>query len=127
MLLSWLLVSSMNTMDTETLKECILDAIQDIPVSLRWKMINLGTQDQAKWKEQVCTLHIYVNELDVTIDKPLLMALYESKPSADHVFPLKVRMQLVSEISLVLNTKGRKNVDKLGVPKHLEHGKLNIV
>jgi len=30
-----------------------------------WKMINMGTQGVVKPDNQVCTLHIYVNKLDI--------------------------------------------------------------
>jgi len=76
-------------------------------------MINMGTQGAVKLEDQVGSLHNYVYELDVEMAKPLLMAMYESWPSVDHVFPLHVQMQLVPEINLVLNTKGQKNVIKL--------------
>jgi len=45
--------------------------------------------------------------------KPLLMDLYESCPSLDHVCPLHVWMQLVPDIDSILNIKGQKNVEKL--------------
>jgi len=106
---------SNNMMDMVPLKERILKSIQDIPVGLQWKMINMGTQGSVKLEGQICTLHIYVDELDLTMAKPLLMALYESCPSVDHVFPLHVQMWLVPEINLVLNIKGCKNVEKLQV------------
>jgi len=54
-------------------------------------MIILGTQGQVKPEDQVWALHIYVDKLDITMAKPLLMALYESRPSVDHVFPLCMR------------------------------------
>jgi len=100
-------------MDPIPLKEQISELIQDIPVGLWWKMINTGIQGQVKEEDQIRALHLYVNKLDLKMAKPLLMALYESQPSADHVFPLHIRMRLVPEIVLVLNHKGRKNVKKL--------------
>jgi len=87
-------------MDTILLKERILESIQDISVGLQWMMINMGTQGPMKPEDQVHALHIYVDELDLTMAKPLLMALYESCPSADHVFPLYMQMWLVPEINL---------------------------
>jgi len=54
-----------------------------------------------------------VDELDATIAKPLITALYTSNPTADHKFPLHIRMRLVPEIDAVLNTKGQQNIDKL--------------
>jgi len=44
--------------------------------------------------------------------KLLLMSLYTSQLSNDHVFPLHIQMWLVLEIDLVLNLKGRKNIEK---------------
>jgi len=76
-------------------------------------MINMGTQRAVKLEDQVCALHVFIDELDVTMAKPLLMAVFASCPSVDHVFPLHVQMRLVPEIDLVLNMKGQKNVDKL--------------
>jgi len=110
--LGWLLFST-NTMDVLSLKEQISESIQDVPVGLRWKMINMGTQGQVKEADQVRALHLYVDELDVRMAKPLLSALYPSHPEEDHTFPLHIRMRLVPEIDSVLNIKGRKNVDKL--------------
>jgi len=76
-------------------------------------MINMGTQGPVKLEDQVHVLHIYVDKLNLKMANPLLMALYKSHPIMDHVFPLHVWMQLVPEIDLVLNIKGRKNVEKL--------------
>jgi len=45
--IGWLLFST-NTMDILPLKEQISESIQDIPVGLWWKMINMGTQGQVK-------------------------------------------------------------------------------
>jgi len=95
------------------LKDQSSEAIHDIPVGLRWKMINMGTQGQVKESDQVRALHIYVDEMDVRMAKPLLSALYPSRPGDDHTFPLHIRMRLVPEMDSVLNLKGRKNVDKL--------------
>jgi len=44
---------------------------------------------------------------------PLIMALYTNNPSANHQFPLHIWMRLVPKMDVVLNTKGRQNVDKL--------------
>jgi len=74
-------------MDTILLKEQISETIQDILVGLWWKMINMGTQGAIKLDDQMQTLHIYVDELDAKMAKPLLMELYESWPSANYVFP----------------------------------------
>jgi len=49
----------------------------------------------------------------VQMAKPLLMALYASKTAKDHKFPLHIQTKLVPELDMVLNTKGRQNVDKL--------------
>jgi len=51
-------------------------------------MINMGTQGVVKLEDQVCALHIYVNKLDAMMAKLLFMALYESWPSVNHMFPL---------------------------------------
>jgi len=61
-------------------------------------------------------LQVYVDEMDVVMAKPLLMALYTSQPSEDqdHIFLLNVWMQLVPEIDTT-EYEGRKNVDKLQV------------
>jgi len=87
--IGWLLFST-NTMDIPTLKEQISESIQDILVGLRWKMINMGTQGQIKEADQVCALHLYVDELDVRMAKPLVSALYPSHPADDHTFPLHI-------------------------------------
>jgi len=99
---------STNTMDIPLLKESILEHIQDIPVGLQWKMINIGMQRAINLADQVQALHIFVDELDVTMAKLLLIALFTSQPGNDHVFPLHVCMRLVPEINSVLNTKGWK-------------------
>jgi len=65
-------------MDINPLKEQISECIQDILVGLHWKMINMGTQGQVKESDQVRALHIYVDELDVRMAKPLLSNLYLS-------------------------------------------------
>jgi len=71
-------------------------------------MINMGMQGQVKEKDKVCALHLYINMLNVEMAKPLLMGLYKSHPSLDHVFPLHVCMQFVPEIDSILNIKGQK-------------------
>jgi len=48
----WLLFSA-NTIDIPLLKESILEHIQDIPVGLCWKMINMGMQGAIKLVDQV--------------------------------------------------------------------------
>jgi len=75
MSIGWLLFST-NTMDPAPLNEQISKSIHDIPVGLHWKMINMGTQGQVKETDQVCALHLYVDELDAKMAKPLLSALY---------------------------------------------------
>jgi len=76
-------------------------------------MISQGSQGSIPKDQQVKALHVLVDELDVNLAKPILMALYSSKPSQDHQFPLHIRMRLVPEMDGVLNTKGRQNVEKL--------------
>jgi len=110
--LGWLLFST-QTMNIDRLKDAISDEIGNIPVGLWWKMISLGSQGSIPKDQQVKALHILVDELDVNLAKPLLMALYSSKPSQKHQFPLHIRMRLVPEMDGVLNTKGRQNVEKL--------------
>jgi len=75
--IGWLLFST-NTMVPLPLKEQITEQIQDIPVGLHWKMISMGTQGQVKEEDQVQALHLFVDELDAQMAKPLLTALYPS-------------------------------------------------
>jgi len=82
-------------------------------VGLRWKMISLGTQGKIPKENQVQVLHVYVDEMDVATAKPRLTALYEGNTSVGHAFPLHIRMRLVPEIDLVLNTQGRRKIEKL--------------
>jgi len=110
--LGWLLFST-QSMDVELLKDAISNLIENVPVGLRWKMISHGSQGAIPKEQQVKALHVLVDELDVPMAKPLLTALYTNNPSADHQFPLHIRMRLVPEMDAVLNTKGRQNVDKL--------------
>jgi len=88
-------------------------AIKDIPVGLCWKMISLGTQGKIPKENQVRALHVYVDKMDAPSAKPRLMELYAGNASADHSFPLQMRMQLVPEIDSVLNTQGHCKIDKL--------------
>jgi len=97
----------------ELLKDAILDQIENIPVRLHWKTISHGSQGAILKDQQVKALHVLVDELDVQMVKPLIMALYTSKPDVDHKFPLHIWMRLVPEMDAVLNTKGQQNVDKL--------------
>jgi len=103
--LGWLLFST-QTMDVELLKEAISDKLENIPVGLHWKMISQGLQGAIPKNMQVKALYMLVDELDVPMAKPLLMALYTSKLSEDHQFPLHVCMRLVLEMDTILNTKG---------------------
>jgi len=72
--LGWLLFST-SRMDTELLKEAISNSIENIPISLQGKTISIGSQGHIPKDQQVKALHIYVDELDVNMAKPLLMAL----------------------------------------------------
>jgi len=56
---------------------------------------------------------VLVDKVDVSMAKPIIMALYASKTSKDHKFPLHIWMHLVPKMDAVLNTKGWQNVDKL--------------
>jgi len=58
-----------------------------------------------------------LNELDVMMAKPLLMAMFASHPSVNHVFPLYVHMRLVPEINLIINTLGQKMLINYGHAK----------
>jgi len=108
----WLLFST-NFTNTDILKSEISKFIDDIPVGLRWKMISLGTQGKIPPENQVRALHVYVDEMDVTAAKLRLTALYEGNASVGHRFPLHMRMRLVPEVDSVLNTQGRRKIDKL--------------
>jgi len=108
----WLLFST-NMTNTEILKKEISRFIKDIPVGLRWKMISLGIHGKIPKENQVCTLHVYVDEMDVMAAKPCLMELYKENARVGHVFPLHIRMHLVPEIDSVLNMQGRRKIDKL--------------
>ncbi len=100
-------------MDIEILKEVITSVIDGVPFGLCWKMILLGTQGSVLENKKIKALHVYVDELDVSMAKPLLMWLYGSKTAEGHEFPLGICMHIVPEINTILNTKGRKNADKL--------------
>jgi len=115
--LGWLLFST-QSMDVELLKDAISNLIKNILVRLRWKMISHGSQGAIPKDQQVKALHVLVDELDVPMAKPLLMALYTNNPTINHQFPLHIRMRLVPEMDAVLNTKGRQNVDKLRACQH---------
>jgi len=65
--------------------------------------------------QQMKALHVYVDELDINMAKPLLIALYASKTLTVHKFPLHIWMHLVPELDAVLNTKGHQIVEKLCV------------
>jgi len=110
--LGWLLFST-QSMDVKLLKDAISDLIENIPIGLRWKMISHGSQGAIPKEQQVKALHVLIDKLDVLMAKPLIMALCTSNPTANHQFPLHIRMRLVPEMDMVLNTKGRENVDKL--------------
>jgi len=74
-------------------------------------MISIGAQGSIPKAQQVKALHLYIDKLDATLTKPLLMELYTSKPAPGHVFPLHIRMRLVPEIDSILNMKGHTNAD----------------
>jgi len=46
---------------------------------VHWKMISMGTQGKMKPEDQIKALNIYVNKLDISMAKPLLVELYPSK------------------------------------------------
>jgi len=108
MSLGWLLFST-NIMNMDLLRGTIVaDRIHNLPVGLRWKMINLGMQGKVKLEDQIHTLHVYIDKMDMDIMEP-----YSSRPTDDHGFPFGIHMQLVLEIDMVLNQKGWKNMEKL--------------
>ena len=110
--IGWLLFSTNNT-NMDLLKREISRFIDDILVGLRWKMISLGTQGKIPKENQVRALHVYIDEMAVAATIPRLTALYEGNASVGHAFPLHIRMRLVPEIDLVLNTQGRRKIEKL--------------
>jgi len=110
--LGWLLFSA-STMDVEVLSGEISLRLASIPVGLWWKMISMGAQGSISKNQQVKALHLYVNKLDATLVKPLLMTLYTNKPAPGHMYPLHIRMWLVPEIDSIVNMKGHANADRL--------------
>jgi len=110
--LGWLLFLT-QMMDIKLLKEAISDQLENIPIGLRWKTISNGSQGSIPKDQQVKALHVLVDKLDAIMAKPLILAVYTSKPGLGHKFPLHIRMRIVPEMDTVLNTKGRQNVDKL--------------
>ncbi len=86
MSVGWLLFW-MNNINMEILKKEISKFLEDIPVGLCWKMISLGTQGKIAKENQVCALHIYVNEIDVNAAKPCLLMVYAGNTGANHIFP----------------------------------------
>jgi len=69
-------------MDTDLLKIAILTHIYDVPVGLPWKNDTHGHT-----RNQIKALHLYVDVDDVNMAKPLVSALYPSKPGNNHNFP----------------------------------------
>jgi len=76
-------------------------------------MITLGTQGKIPKENQVHALHVYADELNVHMAKPRLLEVYMGNTSTNHNFPLHIHMCLVPEIDSVLNTQGRRKIDKL--------------
>jgi len=105
----WLLFST-PLMDIDILEEAISTSIDGVPVGLQWKMILLGTQGLVPDDQKIKALHVYVDELNVPMAKPLLMQLYAHKTAEGHKFLLGIRMHLVPEIDTILNTKGKKTL-----------------
>jgi len=116
--IGWLLFLT-PLMDIEILKEVITSVINGVLVGLHWKMILLGMQGSVPENKKVKVLHVYVDELDISMAKPLLMQLYASKTAEGHEFPLGICMHLVPEIDTILNTKGRKMPTSCGHVKML--------
>jgi len=87
--IEWLLFST-NNIITNILKWEISKFIEDIPVSLRWKMITLGTQGKIPKENQVRALHVYVDKLDVHMAKSRLLEVYAGNASTNHNSPLHI-------------------------------------
>jgi len=66
-----------------------------------------------KPKDKIRALHIYVNELDATMAKPLFNESVSQLTSRQPCVCIGIWMRL--EIDTVLNQKGWKDVDKLQV------------
>jgi len=64
--------------------------IDNILVSLCWKMISLGTQGKIAKENQVHMLHVYVHKMDVQAAKAWLMALYAGNADINQLFPLHI-------------------------------------
>jgi len=106
--LGWLLFSA-STMDVEVLSRETPLWLSSMPVGIQWKIISMGAQGLILKAQQVKALHLYIDKLDATLTKPLLMELYTSTPG--HAFPLHICMRLVLEIDSILNMKGHVNAD----------------
>jgi len=104
---------STNNINTNILKCKISKFIEDIPASLQWKMITLGTQGKIPKENQVRALHVYIDELDIHTAKPRLLEVYAGNASTNHNFPLHIQMHLVPDIDSILNTQGCRKIDKL--------------
>jgi len=76
-------------------------------------MVSLGTQGKIPKENIVCTLHVYVDKINIQTAKPQLITLYAGNASIDHRSPLHIHMQLVPEIDSVLNMQGRHKINKL--------------
>jgi len=85
--IKWLLFLT-NNIITNILKWEISKFIKDIPVSLQWKMITLGTQGKIPKENQVRALHVYVDKLDVHMAKSRLLEVYAGNASTNHNSPL---------------------------------------
>jgi len=70
--LGWLLFST-SSMDADLLKEAISDRIEKIPIGLCWCTINIGSQGPIPLDQQVKALHIYIDELNMNMARPLLI------------------------------------------------------
>jgi len=55
----------------------------------------MGLQGSIPKEQQIRALHIFVDELDIQLAKPLLMDLYTSKMAEVHEFPLGIQMRFV--------------------------------
>jgi len=109
---SWLLFLT-PLMDINIHKAAITTMIDKVPVGLCWKMIFLGMQGLVLEDQKFKACHVYVDELNFPMAKPLLMQLHASKTAEGHKFLLGICTWLVPKIDTILNTKGQKNMEKL--------------
>jgi hypothetical protein len=109
--IGWLAYST-KVMNTKSLSEAISASIE-IPIGLRWKVIDLGKKGKIPANQAVRALHVEVAKTHQWQAQRALKAYYGGKEAPEDGYPLGIKLRFVTPRKHALNTRDRQKVDRL--------------